>query len=173
MSRFDRKVAIFKTGLGQNFKSARCGGPNGQGLRRRVYTSHNLLRQGDGKEQPRGGVRNNMTISEAAAHCSSGTDRKPSNFSIHFLMKQTRSIAKTGSGQTTQRDVKTEACFCNIDRTAVGGGFLPTLANKAEEDHMVSVVKSECSSSSSDDVAADGSGPTIIPLGLMVKKRAF
>jgi hypothetical protein len=37
---------------------------------------------------------------------------------------------------------------------------------------MVGVVKSECSSSS-DDVAADGSGPTIIPLGLMVKKRAF
>ena len=92
---------------------------------------------------------------------------------LNFLMKQTRSIAKTGSGQTTQRDVKTEACFCNIDRTAVGGGFLPTLANKAEEDHMVGVVKSECSSSSSDDVGADGSGPTVIPLGLMVKKRAF
>ena len=45
------------------------------------------------------------------------------------LMKQTRSIAKTGSGQTTQRDVKTEAFF-GQHRSYGSGGWVLTDARE-------------------------------------------
>lgn len=75
------------------------------GPRRRRFTSLNLAVNPYGKEQKR-----TLTISEAAAHCSSA------------------------------------------------GGILPTLANKAEEDQLVEIVKSECNLPN---------GPSQIPIGLI------
>ena len=75
------------------------------GTRRRTYTALNLATTPYGKDKKR-----KLTITEAAAHCSSA------------------------------------------------GGFLPTLANKAEEDQLVDLAKSECKLPGA---------PGAIPLGLM------